>query len=29
MYTELLMGRMVICRTCGRLLYLPESPATT
>jgi len=29
MYSELLMGRMVLCRTCGRLLYMPESPATT
>jgi predicted nucleic acid-binding Zn-ribbon protein len=27
MYSELLMGRMVMCRTCGRLLYMPESPA--
>ena len=26
MYSELLMGRMVMCRSCGRLLYLPESP---
>jgi uncharacterized protein len=29
MYSELLMGRMVMCRTCGRLLYMPESPAAT
>jgi predicted nucleic acid-binding Zn-ribbon protein len=29
MQSELLMGRMVTCRTCGRLLYVPESSAAT
>jgi predicted nucleic acid-binding Zn-ribbon protein len=24
MHSELLMGRVVMCRSCGRLLYLPE-----
>ena len=24
MYSELLMGKVVMCRSCGRLLYLPE-----
>jgi len=29
MHSELLMGRMVMCRSCGRLLYLPASPGQT
>ena len=24
MYSELLMGKVIMCRSCGRLLYLPE-----
>lgn len=27
MQSELLMGRVVTCRTCGRLLYVPETSA--
>ena len=27
MLSDLLMGRVVACRSCGRLLYSPESPA--
>jgi hypothetical protein len=27
--SELLLGRPVICRSCGRLLYLPESSLTS
>jgi len=29
MMSELLLGRPVICRSCGRLLYLPESSLTS
>ena len=29
MQSELLMGRLVTCRTCGRLLYVPESSAAS
>jgi len=29
MYSELLMGRLVMCRSCGRLLYLPAAPGST
>jgi len=28
MQSELLMGRVVTCRTCGRLLYVPETSAS-
>jgi predicted nucleic acid-binding Zn-ribbon protein len=28
MYSELLMGKVVMCRSCGRLLYLPERTAS-
>jgi len=24
MYSELLVGKVVMCRSCGRLLYVPE-----
>jgi len=27
MHSNLLMGRVVVCRTCGRLLYVPETQA--
>jgi len=27
MMSELMMGRVVMCRSCGRLLYIPESSA--
>jgi uncharacterized protein len=26
-YNELLMGAFVVCKSCGRILYLPEQPA--
>jgi len=26
-YNELLMGGFVLCKSCGRILYLPESKA--
>jgi predicted nucleic acid-binding Zn-ribbon protein len=26
MYNDLLVGRLVSCKSCGRVLYLPESP---
>ena len=26
-YNELLMGAFVVCKSCGRILYLPERPA--
>jgi predicted nucleic acid-binding Zn-ribbon protein len=26
-YDKLLMNRFVACRACGRILYLPETPA--
>jgi predicted nucleic acid-binding Zn-ribbon protein len=28
MYSELLMGKVVMCRSCGRLLYLPEKTSS-
>jgi len=28
MYSELLLGRVVMCRACGRLLYMPERAAS-
>jgi len=28
MYSELLVGKVVMCRSCGRLLYLPEKTAS-
>jgi predicted nucleic acid-binding Zn-ribbon protein len=28
MYSELLMGKVVMCRSCGRLLYVPERTAS-
>jgi predicted nucleic acid-binding Zn-ribbon protein len=28
-YNELLMGAFVICKMCGRILYLPEQAAAT
>jgi predicted nucleic acid-binding Zn-ribbon protein len=28
MYSELLVGKVVMCRSCGRLLYLPERTAS-
>ena len=28
-YNELLMGSFVVCKMCGRILYLPEQAATT
>ena len=27
-YNELLMGAFVVCKSCGRILYLPERPST-
>jgi hypothetical protein len=27
MLSDLLMGRIIVCRSCGRLLYSPESSA--
>ncbi|NCY01407.1 MAG: phospholipase [Planctomycetia bacterium] len=27
MYSDLLLGKMVMCRSCGRLLYMPERSA--
>lgn len=27
-YNELLMGTFVVCKSCGRILYLPERPST-
>jgi uncharacterized protein len=29
MYNNLLSGRFVLCKVCGRILYLPEEPAAT
>jgi len=28
MYSELLVGKVIMCRSCGRLLYLPERTAS-
>jgi hypothetical protein len=28
MYSELLMGKVVMCRSCGRLVYVPERMAS-
>ncbi len=29
MVSEVLMGRVIMCRSCGRLLYMPESSSST
>jgi hypothetical protein len=28
MLSDLMLGRVVMCRSCGRLLYVPEASAS-